>query len=36
MQLIDGTSLSKKVQNYVKSEVEGLKKRRGLSLVWLL
>ncbi len=30
MQLIDGTSLSKKVQNYVKSEVEGLKKEKGI------
>jgi len=29
MQLIDGTSLSKKVQNYVKTEVESLKKEHG-------
>jgi methylenetetrahydrofolate dehydrogenase (NADP+)/methenyltetrahydrofolate cyclohydrolase len=30
MQLIDGTSLSKKVQNYVKTEVESLKKEQGI------
>jgi len=30
MQLIDGTLLSKKVQNYVKSEVEDLKKEQGI------
>ena len=30
MQLIDGKLLSKKVQNYVKSEVEDLKKERGI------
>ena len=30
MQLIDGKSLSKKVQNYVQSEVETLKKEQGI------
>ena len=30
MQLIDGTSLSKKIQNHVKTEVESLKKERGI------